>query len=86
MRWGTEAAGRRSAVMPYSTNVELPAPVQSHLPDPAQDIYREAFNHAWDEYAGDRRQEEIAHRVAWSAVKKRYTKRGDQWEPRGTRH
>ncbi|WP_422614769.1 ChaB family protein [Methylobacter svalbardensis] len=37
----------------------------------AQEIYRAAFNSAWDEYAQD---EERAHKVAWSSVKKRYEK------------
>jgi cation transport regulator len=42
----------------------------------AQEIYRAAFNNAWDEYA-DRiggTRDEIAHRVAWAAVKKLYQK------------
>lgn len=50
----------------------------------AQDIYRSAFNHAWQTY-GDRdpaHVEEIAHRVAWSAVKNRYQKLGDTWVPK----
>ncbi|HMK67448.1 MAG TPA: ChaB family protein [Stellaceae bacterium] len=69
--------------MPYARNSDLPAPVRAHLPAGAQDIYREAFNHAWDEYA-DRepgRVEEIAHRVAWAAVKRRYRKAGHDWVP-----
>ena len=32
--------------MPYRSNEDLPMPVQAHLPPHAQDIYREAFNHA----------------------------------------
>jgi cation transport regulator len=65
--------------MPYLTNADLPASVRDHLPHHAQDIYREAFNHAWEEYAGDPRREEIAHRVAWAAVEKIYTKLGAEW-------
>lgn len=65
--------------MPYLTNDDLPPSVRSHLPGHGQDIYREAFNHAWDEYAGDPRQEEIAHRVAWAAVERVYMKLGDRW-------
>jgi cation transport regulator len=68
--------------MPYLTNEDLPGRVQSHLPEHAQDIYREAFNHAWRQYTDDPRQEEIAHRVAWAAVKKLYEKAGDEWVPR----
>lgn len=46
----------------------------------AQEIYKEAFNSAWDEYAdasdrrGDDSREEVAHKVAWSAVKNDYEK------------
>jgi len=65
--------------MPYRSNVDLPAPVRNHLPHHAQDIYREAFNHAFAAHEGDSRQEEIAHRVAWAAVKRSYVKVGDQW-------
>jgi len=67
--------------MPWSTNDDLPARVRQHLPEHAQDIFREAFNHAWEEYAGDPRHEEIAHRVAWAAVKRAYVKVGDEWVP-----
>jgi len=67
--------------MPYATNQELP-PAAQRLPDHAQSIFREAFNHAWENYAdrGSRR-EEIAFRVAWSAVKKQYRKIGARWVP-----
>ena len=49
-----------------------------HLPLHAQDIFREAFNHAWQGYSGD---EERAFRVAWAAVKRSYRKRGRDWVP-----
>lgn len=66
--------------MPYRSNADLPPSVREHLPHHAQDIYREAFNHAWTRYASDGgRQEEIAHRVAWAAVKKSYHKIGREW-------
>ena len=58
--------------MPYASNEQLPPPVRNHLPSAAQDIYREAFNHAWDRYGGE---EATAHRVAWAAVKRSYVKR-----------
>jgi cation transport regulator len=65
--------------MPYRANSDLPAPVQSHLPPHAQDIYREAFNHAFAAHVGDLRQEEAAHRIAWAAVKRSYVKVGRSW-------
>jgi cation transport regulator len=67
--------------MPYATNADLPDSVREHLPPHAQDIYREAFNHACTEYGDDPRGEEIPHRVAWVAVKRSYHKVGNQWVP-----
>ena len=68
--------------MPYATNEALPRSIRAHLPAHAQDIFREAFNHAWDGYGAREpaRREEIAHRVAWAAVKRLYHKVGDHWE------
>jgi cation transport regulator len=67
--------------MPYRTNIDLPASVCDHLPPHAQDVYRAAFNHAFAAPADDLRQEEIAHRTAWAAVKWSYVKNGDRWVP-----
>lgn len=71
--------------MPYKKLNELPDPVKNNLPHHAQEIYLAAYNSAWDEYAkpADRRddasREEVAHRVAWSAVKKKYQKKNEKW-------
>jgi cation transport regulator len=68
--------------MPYPTNADLPATLRRNLPEHAQDIFRAAFNHAYAAHAGDPRQEEAAHRIAWAAVKRSYVKIGDQWVAR----
>jgi cation transport regulator len=67
--------------VPYKNLSNLPKSVREHLPKHAQEIYRAAYNSAWDEYAQD---EERAHKVAWSAVKKKYEKDGSnrQWKTR----
>jgi cation transport regulator len=65
--------------MPYPTNADLPPSVRSHLPEHAQEIYREAFNHAFAPHAGEARQEEAAHRIACAAVKRSYVKVGNSW-------
>jgi cation transport regulator len=67
--------------MPYSTNEDLPEGVRAHLPPHAQDIFRETFNSAWQRYGITEpgRREEIAFRVAWAAVKRRYQRAGDYW-------
>ena len=67
--------------MPYASNWDLPPSIRAHLPPHAQDIFRAAFNNAWTSYGASEpeRREEIAHRIAWAAVKRRYHKRGDEW-------
>jgi cation transport regulator len=66
-------------VSPYEEIGDLPARVRAHLPEHAQDIYLAAFNNAWQQHADDPRCEEIAHRIAWAAVKRVYEKVGDRW-------
>jgi cation transport regulator len=68
--------------MPYRTNEDLPNSVAHHLPPHAPDFYRAAFNRAFAAHAGDPRQEEVAHRIAWAAVKRSYVKVGDSWVAR----
>ena len=72
--------------MPYSELKELPESVKSVLPEHAKEIYLAAFNNAWEEYRdlddrqGENSREETAHKVAWSAVKQKYKKVGDEWK------
>lgn len=72
--------------MPYRTNADLPPNVARHLPPHAQDIYREAFNHAFLARAGNPGREETAHRIAWAAVKRSYVKEGESWIARTSVH
>lgn len=65
--------------MPYATNADLPPPIQQHLPEHAQDIFRAAFNHAYAAHLDDRRREEAAHCIAWAAVKRSFAKVGKRW-------
>ncbi len=37
--------------MPYDKRADLPDSVRDNLPAHAQDIYKEAFNSAWEQYA-----------------------------------
>lgn len=72
--------------MPYKNLEDLPDPVQNVLPKHGQEIYLAAYNNAWDEYKkakdrrGDDSREEVAHKVAWAAVKMVYEKKGDKWK------
>ena len=71
--------------MPYKTITDLPESIQDHLPRHAQEIYLAAFNHAWQQYEdpknrrGKASREEVAHKVAWAAVKHSYEKKGEKW-------
>ena len=56
--------------MPYSSLSDLPDSVRNNLPKHAQEIYKEAYNSAEDQYGEESR----AHRVAWSAVEQKYEK------------
>lgn len=56
------------------------------LPDHAQHIFKKAHTSAVKEYQdpgkrrdGKKESAEVAHKVAWAAVKKEYTKDGDKW-------
>jgi cation transport regulator len=57
------------------------------LPEHAQHIFKKAHANAIEQYQnpekrrGGKRQsaEQVAHKVAWAAVKKEYKKRGNEW-------
>lgn len=68
--------------MPYAVNQDLPLSVRHVLPPHAQDIYREAFNHAFEAHAKEPDRELRAHRIAWGAVKRRYVKDEAGWVER----
>jgi cation transport regulator len=65
LRWG-----EKEDVMPYKQITQLPDNVKNNLPKHAQEIYKEAFNSAEEQYGEESR----AHRVAWSAVENKYEK------------
>lgn len=57
------------------------------LPTHGQEIFKEAHKNALDQYKDPKKRrggkkeskEQVAHKVAWSAVKKVYKKEGDKW-------
>jgi cation transport regulator ChaB len=51
-------------------------------PKKAEETYEKTLERAEETYSGD---EERAHRVAWSAVKHAFEKKGDHWEPKRKR-
>jgi len=62
----------------YPSNEKLPASVKGVLPAAAQTMWRKAFNAAYHHYNC----EDTARKVAWSAVKKKYEKKGRMWVAR----
>lgn len=66
--------------MPYKSLSDLPDGVQHVLPKHAEEIYRAAYNNAWEEYKDPSKRrwnesrEVVAHKVAWSAVEQVYEK------------
>lgn len=60
--------------MPYKTIRSLPKGVKNSLPEHAQQIYKSAFNSAYQEHKSEDDAEIIAHRIAWAAVKQKYEK------------
>jgi len=72
--------------MPYKNLDDLPERVKGNLPKHTQEIYKEAFNNAWDQYKepeerrGNESRETVSHKVAWSAIKEKYHKdRSGKW-------
>lgn len=72
--------------MPYKELKDLPEQIKSNLPKHAQEIYKEAYNNAWEEYKdpkerrGNISREEVSSKVAWMAVKQKYKKVKDGWK------
>ena len=78
--------------MPFKKKADLPKSVKNSLPSHGEDIYKEAFNSAWEQYKepkdrqSGRSREETSHAVAWSAVKKNYQKiKEGQWRRKDDR-
>lgn len=71
--------------MPYSSISSLPTSVKDNLPTHAQEIYKEAFNSAYEQYKDPKKRkdnasrEETSHKVAWSAVERSYEKKDGKW-------
>lgn len=65
--------------MSYKSIAELPDQVTDNLPKHAQEIFKEAFNSANEQYE----KEQTAFKVAWSAVEQKYEKnQHGEWVPK----
>jgi cation transport regulator len=76
--------------MPYKSIDELPESVKNNLPEDALEVYKEAFNSAAEFYKDPKKRdnpdddpEDVAHKVAWTAVKDagfRKNEESGEWE------
>ena len=73
--------------MIYETVKQLPATIRDVLPDKAKEIYRKAYNQAWEKFAKDARrglnQPGLAHQQGWTAVQHEYVFDLGQWHRKG---
>ena len=60
-------------LVPYKSVKSLPKSVQG-LPSKAKRIFLKAFNASYEKYG-----EERAFKIAWSAVKRVFRKKGNKW-------
>jgi cation transport regulator len=85
----TTASRRRSSSSSSRLSARTRKAIDT-LPSHAQHIYKKAHKNALKQYRspskrrGGKHQsrEQVAHKVAWSAVKKEYKKKGDKWVPK----
>jgi cation transport regulator len=75
--------------MRYASNEDLSPTVRGILPTDAQDLYRETYNQAWDDYdeasQEDMSRHDMAHRQAWMAVERAFVRDPNSgiWRARG---
>jgi cation transport regulator len=75
--------------MSYETIEDLPSDLRAILPREAQELYLDVYQRSWETYeeeqGGDMGQESVAHRDAWSAVRREYVKDegSGRWYPKG---
>jgi len=65
----------------YLTNGDLPLEVRLDLPPSAQNLFRFAYNDAWQQHANHPMRRDMAIQSAWDVVKKRFRKQGGEWLP-----
>ena len=78
---------RRTAVLSPRTRKAI-----DNLPLHAQHIYKKAHANALEHYKNPKKRrggkrvsaEQVAHKVAWSAVKNEYEKKGNKWVRKGS--
>lgn len=68
--------------MTYRTIKDLPTNIKNNLPTNAQELYKNTFNHAVEEFESTHDYESLANKVAWAAVKQKFHREANnQWVP-----
>jgi cation transport regulator len=88
-RSGTTASRRSSSSSSSRLSARTRKAIDT-LPSHARHIYKKAHKNALKQYKSPSKRrggthqsrEQVAHKVAWSAVKKEYKKKGDRWVPK----
>ena len=64
--------------MTYDGINDLPRTIAAVLPEEAQEVYRQAYNKAWDQAGeqpgGGLSRESLAHRQAWTILEREYAR------------
>lgn len=76
--------------MRYESETDLPDSVRNQLPAPAQAIFRQAYNAAWNDWQQPEdpdivhpSRDDAAQLAAWAAVRERYERdAADIWQPK----
>jgi cation transport regulator len=85
---GMPGTRKKSSTRVGSTRLSARTKKQIYsLPEHAQEIYKKAHANALEQYqkpekrrSGKRQSaEQVAHKVAWAAVKNKYEKQGERW-------
>ena len=80
------AAAKRKSKLDTTLSTRTKKQIDS-LPEHAQHIFKKAHDNALKEYQDPEKRrggksqsaEEVAHKAAWTAVKHKYKKKGDEW-------
>jgi cation transport regulator len=70
----------------YESINDLPFVCRLNLPEPALQVYREAFNQAWKGAHDEGSRYRFAQQEAWGEVRRRFERDQDgRWRKRGVR-
>jgi cation transport regulator ChaB len=70
----------------YESIHDLPFVCRINLPEPALQVYREAFNRAWRRGQDAKSRYAVAQQEAWGEVRRRFERdETGRWQTRGAR-